>query len=118
MHPWAAQMIHRACLHYGVDRDQLVIHSDNGGPMKGATLLATPQVLGIVPSFSRPRVSGDNPYSEPLVEEHEEIESHRGGSPESFREEAQSGSHGAKTVCIGWKSLIINMIACVVVARQ
>ncbi len=66
MHPWAAQMIHRACLHYGVDRDQLVIHSDNGGPTKGATLLATLQVLGIVPSFSRPRVSDDNPYSEAL----------------------------------------------------
>jgi putative transposase len=30
----AAQMIQGACLRYGVDRDQLVIHSDNGGPMK------------------------------------------------------------------------------------
>jgi putative transposase len=62
----AAQMIEGACLRYGVDRHQLVIHSDNGGPMKGATLLATLQALGIVPSFSRPRVSEDNPYSEAL----------------------------------------------------
>jgi putative transposase len=62
----AAQMIQEACLRCGVDRDQLVIHSDNGGPMKGATLLATLQALGIVPSFSRPRVSEDNPYSEAL----------------------------------------------------
>jgi putative transposase len=62
----AAGMIHQACLRYGVDRDQLVIHSDNGGPMKGATLLAMLQVLGILPSFSRPRVSDDNPYSEAL----------------------------------------------------
>jgi putative transposase len=62
----AAQMIHKVCLRYAVDRDQLVIHSDNGGPMKGATLLATLQALGIIPSFSRPRVSEDNPYSEAL----------------------------------------------------
>lgn len=62
----AAAMIARASLASGVDRGQLVVHSDNGGPMKGATLLATLQVLGIVPSFSRPRVSDDNPYSEAL----------------------------------------------------
>ena len=34
--------------------------------MKGSTLLATLQRLGIVASFSRPRVSDDNPYSEAL----------------------------------------------------
>ena len=62
----AAAMIARATQENGVDRDQLVIHSDNGGPMKGATLLATLQALGIVPSFSRPRVYDDNPYSEAL----------------------------------------------------
>lgn len=44
----------------------LVLHSDNGAPMKGATLLATLQVLGIAASFSRPRVSDDNPFSEAL----------------------------------------------------
>ncbi|NVJ15309.1 IS3 family transposase [Myxococcus sp. AM010] len=44
----------------------LVLHSDNGGPMKGATLLATLQWLGVTPSFSRPRVSDDNPFSEAL----------------------------------------------------
>ena len=32
--------------------------------MKGATMLATLQTLGVVPSFSRPSVSNDNPYSE------------------------------------------------------
>src|SRR5690606_32923164 len=40
--------------------------ADNGSPMKGATMLATLQRLGIVPSFSRPAVSDDNPYSESL----------------------------------------------------
>ena len=34
--------------------------------MKGATMLATLQWLGIVASFSRPSVSNDNPYSEAL----------------------------------------------------
>jgi putative transposase len=34
--------------------------------MKGATMLATLQRLGVMPSFSRPRVSDDNPYSESL----------------------------------------------------
>jgi transposase InsO family protein len=62
----AAAMIAQATRENGVERDQLVIHSDNGGPMKGATLLATLQALGIVPSFSRPRVYDDNPYSEAL----------------------------------------------------
>ena len=50
----------------GLDPDGLVLHSDNGGPMKGATMLATLQNLGVVASFSRPRVSDDNPYSEAL----------------------------------------------------
>jgi len=44
----------------------LVLHSDNGSPMKGATMLATMQKLGIMPSFSRPSVSNDNPFSESL----------------------------------------------------
>ncbi|MCP3961575.1 MAG: transposase, partial [bacterium] len=37
-----------------------------GGPMKGSTMLATLKRLGVVASFSRPRVSDDNPYSEAL----------------------------------------------------
>jgi len=50
----------------GYDKHQVDIHSDNGSPMKGATLLATFQKLGITPSYSRPSVSNDNPYSESL----------------------------------------------------
>ena len=45
---------------------ELVLHSDNGSPMKGATMLATMQKMGVVPSFSRPSVSNDNPFSESL----------------------------------------------------
>lgn len=62
----AAALISKACLRHGVRRNELVLHADNGSPMKGATMLATLQRLGIVPSFSRPTVSDDNPYSEAL----------------------------------------------------
>lgn len=55
-----------ACQSQGVDPEGLILHSDNGGPMKGSTMLATLQKLGVVPSFSRPKVSNDNPYSESL----------------------------------------------------
>ena len=44
--------------------DGAVVHQDNGGPMKGATFKATMDGLGITASFSRPRVSDDNPFSE------------------------------------------------------
>ncbi len=60
------EIILRTCALNGVDPEGLVLHSDNGGPMKGSTMLATLQRLGIVPSFSRPRVSDDNAFSEAL----------------------------------------------------
>ena len=50
----AASVFHRAHLREGVRADALVLHSDNGAPMKGATMLAKLQKLGIMPSFSRP----------------------------------------------------------------
>ena len=62
----AAQLIRKACWAEGITEQGLVLHSDNGSPMKGATMLATLQQLGVVPSFSRPSVSNDNPYSESL----------------------------------------------------
>lgn len=42
------------------------MHSDNGAPMKGETMLATMQRLGVAHSRSRPAVSNGNPYSESL----------------------------------------------------
>jgi len=49
-----------------IDLKGLYLHSDNGSPMKGATMLSTLQRLQVMPSFSRPSVSNDNPYSESL----------------------------------------------------
>ena len=62
----AATVFSRAYHREGVTPKNLVLHADNGGPMKGATMLATLQRLGVMPSFSRPSVSDDNPYSEAL----------------------------------------------------
>ncbi|MCU7816695.1 MAG: DDE-type integrase/transposase/recombinase [Candidatus Thiodiazotropha sp. (ex Rostrolucina anterorostrata)] len=62
----ASLLIRKACLAEGISEQGLVLHSDNGSPMKGATMLATLQRLGVVPSFSCPSVSNDNPYSESL----------------------------------------------------
>ena len=44
----------------------LILHSDNGSPMKGAALLETLYRLGVVTSKSRPRVSNDNAYAEAI----------------------------------------------------
>jgi putative transposase len=62
----AASLITQAYLDENVEKNQVVLHSDNGGPMKGATMLATLKNLGVIPSFNRPSVSNDNPYSEAL----------------------------------------------------
>ena len=62
----AAEVVRRAVLaERGVDHP-LVLHADNGSPMKGETLLETLYRLGIATSYSRPRTSNDNPYSEAL----------------------------------------------------
>jgi putative transposase len=62
----AGEVLRDLCHREGVQPKQVVLHSDNGSPMKGATMLATLQQLGVMPSFSRPAVSNANPYSESL----------------------------------------------------
>lgn len=60
----ASSLMIDICQREDVSPDQVTLHSDNGSPMKGAAMLATLQELGVIPSFSRPSVSNDNPYSE------------------------------------------------------
>ena len=62
----AAELVQEVARLREIDPEGVVLHSDNGGPMKGSTMLATLQQLGVVASFSRPGVSNDNPYSESL----------------------------------------------------
>jgi len=59
---YASTLMRTACANDGLLAAPNVLHSDNGSVMKGATLLATLQELGIATSFSRPRVSDDNPF--------------------------------------------------------
>ena len=62
----ASQLLIDICQRQGIGSGQLTVHSDNGSPMKGETMLATMQRLGVAHSRSRPAVSNDNPYSESL----------------------------------------------------
>lgn len=62
----AAILIRQAVLAEGCALRPLVLHADNGSPMKGATMKTTMEKLGIIASYSRPRVSNDNPFSEAL----------------------------------------------------
>lgn len=62
----ASLLMRRASLAERLAGRPLVLHSDNGSAMKGATMLATLEQLGVAPSFSRPHVSNDNAYAESL----------------------------------------------------
>ena len=62
------------------------LHSDNGNPMKGATMLMTLYNLGVIPSFFRPRVSDDNPYSESLFK----TLKYTAGYPKYFRDRSHA----------------------------
>lgn len=62
----SSKLLREICFNENINPDQLAVHADNGGPMKGATMLVTMQKLGVIPSFSRPSVSDDNPFSESL----------------------------------------------------
>ena len=89
----AAVLFRQAHLREGVAAHTLVLHADNGSPMKGATLRVTLQRLGVVPSFSRPAVSHDNPYSEALFKTCQ----YRSGFPEqpfASLEQARTGVAG------------------------
>jgi putative transposase len=62
----ASALLAKACLREATAGQPLVLHSDNGGAMKGAVMRATMVNLGVEASFSRPRVSNDNAFAEAL----------------------------------------------------
>lgn len=62
----SAPLVAAAYAAEGVQPGNLLLHADNGGAMKGKTMLAKLEELGVMPSFSRPRVSDDNPFPEAL----------------------------------------------------
>lgn len=62
----AASLVQRCIEREQCLREPLVLHSDNGSPMKSFTMKAKLEELGVTNSYSRPRVSNDNPFSEAL----------------------------------------------------
>lgn len=61
----ASQLVRQAVMREGPCRPDILL-ADNGAIQKSSTLRATLEQLGIEPSYSRPRVSNDNAYSESL----------------------------------------------------
>ncbi len=62
----AMHLIRETCEKQRVAAGQLTLHSDRGAPMKAGCTKDLLEELGVTRSFSRPRVSNDNPYSEAL----------------------------------------------------
>lgn len=92
----SARLFTQACFVHGVQPEGLVLHSDNGGPMKGSTMQATLQKLGVIPSFSRPMVSDDNPYSESLFR------------TMKYRPQYPSGAFESVDQAQGWVDQFVN----------
>ncbi len=59
----AVEMFTEAFARYGPPR---MLHADNGAVMRSHDLLDALESSGVIASFSRPRVSDDNPFSESL----------------------------------------------------
>jgi len=51
---YAAQLLQRTQLREQCLHKPLVLHSDNGAPMKAQTMKAKLEELGVLPSYSRP----------------------------------------------------------------
>lgn len=60
----ARQLLHETCEKQGILPGALTIHQDRGAPMTSKTVAQLYADLGVEPSFSRPHVSDDNPFSE------------------------------------------------------
>jgi len=60
----AQDLVETSCLRQGIVREQLILHADNGGPMRAQSLALLLADLGVTVSHSRPYTSDDNPFSE------------------------------------------------------
>lgn len=60
----AKRLLTETCARQGIEPDSLTLHQDRGSPMTSKTFAQTCADLGVTKSFSRPRVSNDNPFSE------------------------------------------------------
>jgi putative transposase len=62
----SSELVQRTVWKEGCIDQPLVLHGDNGSPIKGQTVQVMLAKLGITASFSRPRVSDDNAFVESL----------------------------------------------------
>lgn len=60
----ASTLISETCWRQNISDYQLQLHSDRGSSMKSKPVADLQKMLGMTLSFSRPRVSNDNPFSE------------------------------------------------------
>jgi putative transposase len=60
----AQEMIEESVRKQGLQPGQVILHADRGAPMRALSFRQKLASLGIEPSYSRPHVSNDNPYSE------------------------------------------------------
>ncbi|MBO0959950.1 IS3 family transposase [Neobacillus sp. MM2021_6] len=63
---YAEELVKKTIVNEKIQGRPLVLHSDNGSPKKAATFQVLLEKLGIQSSYSRPRVSNDNPYSKAM----------------------------------------------------
>ncbi len=60
----AEELIVESCRKQGIQRGQLTLHADRGGPMIAQTLAQKLTDLGVIKTHSRPYTPNDNPFSE------------------------------------------------------
>lgn len=60
----AKRLVSETCTKQEINEKKIIIHADRGPAPRSKTLLQLYSDLTIEPSFSRPHVSNDNPYSE------------------------------------------------------
>jgi putative transposase len=58
------RLVCEACQKEGIAKEQLTLHQDRGAPRTAKTFSQLLVDLDVLASYSRPRVSDDNPYSE------------------------------------------------------
>jgi len=62
----AQQLFAEAISRYGIEPGKLIVHQDRGAPMTAHGFAELLSALGVDRSYSRPRVSNDNPHQESL----------------------------------------------------
>ncbi len=63
---YAEELMKKTVINERIQGKPLVLHSDDGNPMKAATFQVLLEKMGVQSSYPRPRVSNDHPYSEAM----------------------------------------------------